>query len=139
MRVRRLPFEGTYSILAACDNRGGCLLLDFLNGLGAGLEKDADRMLALLERVAQQGSQRNDKISHKIEGDIWEFIQGRLRVFYFYDEGRLVVCTHGFVKKTQKAPKGEIATANRVREQYLAAKRQGLLDIEDEADGKENV
>ena len=132
MRVRRLPFQGTYRILVACDTRGDCALLDFLERLGAGLEKDGDRMLAVLEKVAQQGPLRNDKVSHKIAYDIWEFIQGRLRVLYFYDEGRVVVCTHGFVKKTQKAPKGEIATANRVREQYLAAKRQGSLFIEEE-------
>lgn len=132
MRVRRLPFQGTYRILAACDTRGDCALLDFLDDLGGGLEKDGDRMLAVLEKVAQQGPLQNNKVSHKIDGDIWEFIQGRLRVLYFYDEGRVVVCTHGFVKKTQKAPKGEIATANRVREQYLAAKRQGSLFIEEE-------
>lgn len=132
MRVRRLPFQGTYRIFAACDNRGDCALLDFLADLGAGLEKDGDRMLTVLEKVAQQGPLRNDRVSHKIDGDIWEFIQGRLRVLYFYDEGRVVVCTHGFVKKTQKAPKGEIATANRVREQYHAAKRQGNLYIEEE-------
>jgi phage-related protein len=139
VRVRRLPYQGPYTLYAACDARGACTLLEFLDGLGADLEKDSDRMLALLERVAQQGPVRNDKISHKIEGDIWEFIQGRLRVFYFYDEGRVVVCTHGLVKKTQKTPKGDIAMANRIREQYLAAKRQGDLVIEEEADGKENV
>lgn len=132
MRVRRLPFEGNFRILAACDKRGECLLLEFLDGLGTDMQKDSDRMLVLLEKVALGGPLRNDKQSHKIEGDIWEFIQGRLRVLYFYDEGRVVVCTHGFVKKTQKAPKGEIATANRVREQYLAAKRQGSLFIEEE-------
>lgn len=138
MRVRRLPFQGPYTVYAACDARGECTLLEFLNGLGADLEKDSDRILTLLERVAQQGPVRNDKISHKIEGDIWEFIQGRLRVFYFYDEGRVVVCTHGLVKKTQKTPKGEITAANRVRVQYLAAKQRGDLFIEEETDGEEN-
>lgn len=135
MRVRRLH-QGSYTVYAACDPRGECTLLEFLDGLGADLEKDSDRMLALLERVAQKGPLRNDKISHKIEGDIWEFIQGRVRVFYFYYEGRVVVCTHGLVKKTQKTPKGDIATANRIREQYLAAKQQGDL-IEEDEDGKE--
>lgn len=139
MRVRRLPFQGPYTVYAACDARGECTLREFLDGLGADLEKDVDRILVLLERVAQQGPVRNDKISHKIDDDIWEFIQGRLRVFYFYDEGRVVVCTHGLVKKTQKTPKGEIATAIRIREQYLAAKRQDNLFIEEETDGKEDL
>ena len=88
MRVRRLPFEGPYTIYAACDNRSACTLLEFLNDLGADRQKDCNRVLALLEKVAQQGSPRNDSISHKISGDIWEFIQGRLRVFYFYEQGK---------------------------------------------------
>lgn len=91
-------------------------------------------MLALLERVVMGGPPHNTDISHKIEGDIWEFIQGRLRVFYFFDEGKVVVCTHGLVKKTQKTPKSDIKIAVRVREQYFAAKRQGNLVIEEETD-----
>ena len=60
--------------------------------------------------------------------------QGRLRVFYFFDEGKVVVCTHGLVKKTQKTPKSDIKIDVRVREQYFAAKRQGNLVIEEETD-----
>lgn len=134
MRVRRLSCQGTYTVLAACDNRGACTLLDFLEGLDANFGKDQARMLALLERVAMGGPPHNTDISHKIEDDIWEFIQGRLRVFYFFDEGKVVVCTHGLVKKTQKTPKNDIKIAVRVREQYFAAKRQGNLVIEEETD-----
>jgi phage-related protein len=96
-------------------------------------------MLALLERVTQDGPIRNDRISHKIKDDIWEFIQGGLRVFYFYDEGKAVICTHGLVKKTQKTPYGEIALAIRLREQYFSAKRQGILVIEEDADGQQDL
>ena len=135
MRVRRLPFRGRFEVLAACDNRGVPTLLEFFERLGPNLEKDMDHMLQLLERVAASGPPRNTDISHKIQGDIWEFIKGRLRVFWFYDEGRVIVCTHGLVKKSQKTPKRDITQAEQVRIAYFAAKQRGALMIEEEDDG----
>ena len=135
MQVRRLPFQGQFVVLAACDNRGVPTLLDFFEGLGANLEKDMDRMLELLERVATAGPPRNTDVSHKIQGEIWEFIKGRLRVFWFYDAGRVIVCTHGLVKQTQKTPKQTIALAEQIRQAYFAAKQTGALIIEEESDG----
>lgn len=134
MRVRRLPFQGPFTLLAACDARGVPVLLEFLEGLGANLEKDADHLLALLERVAVSGPPRNTDVSHKIRGDIWEFIKGRLRVFWFYDEGRVIVCSHGLLKKTQKVPAGELHRAEQNRADYFAAKQSGRLRIEEEDD-----
>lgn len=130
MRVRRLPFKGSYTVLAACDSRDRCTLLDFFNELGPNLEKDMHHMLGLLEEVASNGPPRNTVICHKIQGDIWEFIKGRLRVFWFADEGRIVVCTHAIVKKSNKTPQADIAQAVRICEQYRAAKKRDALKVE---------
>lgn len=40
------------------------------------------------------------------------------RIFCFFDKGCLVVLTTGYQKKSQKAPKKEIAKALRVMEEY---------------------
>ncbi|MCH8496483.1 MAG: type II toxin-antitoxin system RelE/ParE family toxin [Balneolales bacterium] len=40
------------------------------------------------------------------------------RIFCFFDEGKLVVLTNGFQKKTQKTPKSEIARAIKIKKQY---------------------
>ncbi|WP_317048541.1 type II toxin-antitoxin system RelE/ParE family toxin [Flavobacterium fluviale] len=40
------------------------------------------------------------------------------RIFCFFDEGRLVVLTNGFQKKTQKAPKKEIKKALKIKKEY---------------------
>lgn len=135
MRVRRLPYQGRFAVMAVCDARGEPPLLEFLEELGPNLEKDMDHMLELLERVAAAGPPRNTDISHKIQGDIWEFIKGRLRVFWFYDEGRVIVCTHGLVKKSQRTPKRDIDQAEQARQAYLEAKQAGALIIEEETDG----
>lgn len=135
MRVQRLPFQGRFDVLVVCDHRGQPLLLDFFEGLGPNLEKDMDHMLQLLERVAAEGPPRNTEVSHKIQGEIWEFIKGRLRVFWFYDKGRVVVCTHGMVKKTQKTPRNEVQQAVRLHQAYMAAREAGRLEIEEEHNG----
>lgn len=130
MRIRQLPLHGTYRLYATCDARGTPELLDFLESLGANMQKDRARMLALLEQVAETGPPRNVEQSHKLEGDIWEFIQGRLRVCWFFDEGKVVVCTHGFVKKSQKTPAAEIRRAEARRKAYFQARAADTLFIE---------
>ncbi len=40
------------------------------------------------------------------------------RSLYFYSAGAMIVFTHGFVKKTRKAPPQEIEKALRYRSQY---------------------
>ncbi|MGM9763597.1 MAG: type II toxin-antitoxin system RelE/ParE family toxin [Candidatus Cryptobacteroides sp.] len=61
--------------------------------------------------------------------DIWEFrtlykgIQYRLLAFWDTETETLVVATHGFIKKTQKTPRKEIAKAEAIRKMYFETKR----------------
>lgn len=45
-----------------------------------------------------------------------------LRVFSFFDEGKLIVLANGFQKKTQKTPKNEIAKALKIKTEYYENK-----------------
>lgn len=135
MRVRRLLRGQSFTIYAACDARGHCELVEFLDGLGANLQGDGDHMLELLERVAVNGPPRNQDVCHQIQGDIYEFIKRRLRVLWFYDEGRVILCTHGFMKNTRKTPKVEIAKAERIKERYFSAKARNDLEVEEDKYG----
>lgn len=40
------------------------------------------------------------------------------RIFWFFDEGKLVVLANGFQKKTQKTPKQEIEKTLNIKEEY---------------------
>lgn len=122
--------KGQWQVLAVCTDRSDCPLLDFLSGLEGGLVKDGLRMLRLLERVAAQGPPRNTEISHQLGSGLWELIQGRLRVLWFYDEGKLIICSHGFVKKQQKTPLRELERAQEHQRQYFAAKTRADFDLE---------
>ena len=86
-------------------------------------------MLVLLERVALEGPPRNTEMSHQIRGKLFQFIQGRLRLLWFYDEGRLIICTSGFVKKGRKTPRYEIEHAIQVMSNYFEDKKRREIKI----------
>lgn len=64
----------------------------------------------------------------KLNNNIWEFrtrYQGstyRLLAFWDNEIGRLVIATHGFIKKTQKTPENEIDKAEFLRKEYFKSK-----------------
>ena len=52
-----------------------------------------------------------------------EFDRILFRVFFIFDEGRIVVLFNGFQKKTQKTPNIEIEKAIKIKEAYYADKQ----------------
>ncbi len=71
------------------------------------------------------------KFFKKLEGEIWEFrtfFSGfQYRILAFWDKTEqtetLVFATHGFIKKTSKVDKKEIAKSERIRQQYFKNKK----------------
>ena len=45
------------------------------------------------------------------------------RVFFIFDDGKIVVLFNGFQKKTQKTPVNEITKALKIKEEYYEYKR----------------
>lgn len=73
--------------------------------------------------------QTNDpKLFKKLQNDIWEFrtkfagLQIRLLAFWDKTDNKqtLVIATHGFIKKVDKVPAGEIERASRLRYRYFS-------------------
>jgi phage-related protein len=52
-----------------------------------------------------------------------EYNSNIYRVFFIFDEGKIVVLFNGFQKKTQKTPINEIEKALKIKEAYYADKR----------------
>lgn len=131
MRLRAVR-QGEWRVLAICTGRGDCPLLGFLGGIEGSLRRDQLGMLKLLERVAQVGPPRNAETSKKLSADIFELRFGQLRVLWFYAERRIVVCSHGFVKRSQKTPAGELARVERACREYRLAQAAGTLSEAEE-------
>lgn len=96
--------EGQYTVHAVCDERGEAQLLEFLEGLGANYNSNRNGMLNLLERCAEHGPPRNADLKHRLDDGIYELIKGQLRVVFFTDAGKLIICSHGFLKKISQSP-----------------------------------
>jgi Phage-related protein len=48
------------------------------------------------------------------------------RVLYFFMQGRKIILTNGFMKKTQKTPAKEIRKCKKYRKDYIARKKEAL-------------
>ncbi len=120
------------AIAGAMDDQGRdrCATLAFFQEHANLRPKEFEKLSALLTRTADHGPPIDtDKFkSLKGEDDLWEFkTSGGLRLICFWDEGNLIVTTHGYLKDKQKAPKRELARAEQLRKDYFSAKTSGHL------------
>lgn len=53
-----------------------------------------------------------------------EYESNIYRIFFIFDEGKIVVLFNGFQKKTQKTPRKEINKALRIKKEYYESKEQ---------------
>ena len=74
----------------------------------------------------QKSREVNDpRILKKLNEEIWEFrtryqnLQIRLLAFWDPKIKSLIICSHGFIKKSQKVPKGELEKAMKIKNEYL--------------------
>ena len=137
--VRKRERQKTYkfNVLAECEDDRQCELLSFLNGLEGDLVSHGLRMLNLLERIALEGPPRREEVCHQIRGPIFQCGQGHIRVLWFYDEGQMVICSHGFIKTSRKPPQRQIRRAENAYRRYFDDKTKGAINIiEDEEENR---
>lgn len=110
MMVRRVASIYKIEFYAAADGKE--IMAEFLDSLPPKHQAKAFREIDLLERF---GSSLKEPYVKHIDGEIWElrirFSSDISRIFYFTWNFNTIVLLHGFVKKTQKTPRGEIETA----------------------------
>jgi phage-related protein len=84
----------------------------------------------VLERLASAGLRKLEKssthgppLTDHVDGTdgIYELRVGRAdiaRVFFFFQRGQEIICTNGYVKKSQKLDPQEVARANRYKDDW---------------------
>ena len=120
--------QGVRFSVYAWGDAGYCELADFLEELERQSNPDATRISLLISRAAEQGPSPNEQHCRQLKGKhaegLFEFkAPGGARVLWFYDANRIIICTHGFVKKKDKTPRSEIDRAQSIRQQYLKEKK----------------
>lgn len=83
--------------------------------------------LARISRLSKSPRSLSETVCHAVSVGIWQITSDQYRIMWFYDEGRLIICTHYFVKKTQKTPPAQIERAKRIRDAYFKDKADGNL------------
>lgn len=126
---------GKWTVLALCEAAGVCAVLDLVENLG---EKRGNQVLSDLREYVPVTDSRDwvrSEFSESLTGadGILEFRWpkhggGTPRVLWFYDENRVIVCTHGVDKKGKLDP-AEIRRAEAWKTAYAAAKARKDLVI----------
>ncbi|WP_372796436.1 type II toxin-antitoxin system RelE/ParE family toxin [Pontiella sp.] len=93
--------------------------------------KELDKLNALLARTLEHGVPKNRQKCNTLGNGLFEFkTRGGLRLVWFWDEQKMIVCTHGFTKARPKTPRKEIEKALARKADYFEAKANGSLGIE---------
>lgn len=93
---------------------------DFILGLD---KKMRAKLLRTIETLEDKGNQLREPYSKHLNDGIFE-LRAKIgsdisRVMYFFVINHEIILTHGFIKKSQKTPKGEIERAQKYRKDYL--------------------
>ena len=95
----------------------------FLESLDRKMKAKMTRAISALQ---EHGNELREPYSKHLTDGIFE-LRAQIgsdisRALYFFVIGKRVVITHGFIKKTQRTPPGEIETAKAYRNEYLNRK-----------------
>lgn len=106
--------------------KGKVPMIEFLEDLSV---KERAKVFAFIEKLVElksNGILPKENLSKHLEDGIFELrvsFENRIaRSLYFYEAERQLIFTHGFVKKTQKTPKDEIARAKAIRQSWRGEK-----------------
>jgi phage-related protein len=117
MPIRSVVRGSSFDVCCWKDDDDDVPLEEFFAVLKTSGHPDLVQILRLMSRSAELGPPHNEEMSKQLDGDIFEFKAGAIRVLWFYDR-RKIICTHGFLKKSQKTPQREIEKAQRTRRAY---------------------
>mgnify|MGYP001551177106 FL=1 len=122
--VIRMITEGSLNTISAFGDKSSCELFEFFEEQRKVRLGEMKRLYRLFARTADKGVPNNNELVRFFNKEgIFEFkTRGGLRVFAFWDKGRLIICTNGFVKKKQKTPRREIKKAVACKKAYFKAK-----------------
>jgi hypothetical protein len=81
-------------------------------------EADRKQVYARLERAAEVAPPRNVEQCRELDDGIFEFKTKNVRIFWFYDRGRIILLSHARMKKDVRV-NPEIERVKLLRERYL--------------------
>jgi len=96
---------------------------DFMASLTEGVRKKIHYGLDLLATQERVSKKFAVYLSDGLYELRTEYESNIYRIFFVFDEGKIVVLFNGFQKKTQKTPESEIDKALKIKNEYYASKQ----------------
>ena len=125
-----------WQFYAICDYSQSCPLLTWIGTIPKDQRASAKKLLAIIYKASgdRHGPLLLSKdVCHRVNDKhaINEFIAGKLRLLWFYSstEKKVIICSVGFRKKTQKTPKKFIDAAVRDKKAYIEAVNNNDIKI----------
>ncbi len=107
------------------DERGICPVVEFLNGLQT---KIRAKVAKWIDKLGEEGPDLPRPYADLVRGKVRElrvgFGSNEYRFLYFFF-GKMIIITHGFLKKTDKIPPGEIERAERIIQDFFQRGKGG--------------
>ena len=135
MKVVKLAHGTKWTVYATCNADGSCPVLDFILEMD---EKRGNKILSDLQQYVPNSESREwvqTEFSWLLRGSdkILEFRWSRKkggtpRIFWFYSKGRIVVCTHGVMKKGD-TDEADIRHAEAIEEAFRNALDDSTLNV----------
>ena len=101
------------------DGKERCFTLEFLNKLQT---KIRAKVVKWIEKLEKEGPNLPRPYADIVRGNIRElrvsFGSNEYRFLYFFF-GKRIIITHGFLKKADRVPEGEIERAKRIMQDFL--------------------
>ncbi|MBU2803904.1 hypothetical protein HF668_01735 [Acidithiobacillus ferridurans] len=131
MRIKRIA-EEAWTLYGVMEGQHD--VLQDMASLRRQYRAHVDGLLNLMEDIAsgrRDPTQLPADLCHRIDDNyqIWQFTKGRLRLLWFYDGVRLIICAHVFLKRTPTTPARERNIAIDLKGRYERAKLSGTLEI----------
>ena len=116
--------ENMRSIIFYRTESGICPVEESLDSLAGKQAKKVTWVLRLIQELDVIPKQYFKKLTNT--DDIWEvriqFGNNIFRILGFFNESKLIILNHAFVKKSQKTPKNDIKIAEQRKTDYLRRK-----------------
>jgi len=102
------------------NSKGKCEALEFIEKQNEKTQRKIEFVFKLVEDLDVVPTEYLKKLRGSIYEIRVQMANNIFRFLSFFHKGNLVVVTHGFQKKSQKTPQGEIDKAEKLKEEYLS-------------------
>lgn len=102
-----------------------CQVKLYIDKLAEDNPAEFNKVIARLDTVSVNGPPRNLEQNRPLDHKCYELKMSQTRIVYFWEKGRMIICTIAFPKKGQKTPKRILKQVYDIKRRYDNENNQG--------------